>query len=58
MFYAPDPDVQVNSSNFIPIRNINLHEKATVFLGETLLIHSWDITMARECEVWKDFIFI
>ena len=52
MFYAPDPDVQVNSSNFIPIRNINLHEKATVFLSETLLINIWDITMTSECEVW------
>ena len=33
MFYAPDPDVQVNSSNFIAIRNINLHERATVCLN-------------------------
>ena len=45
MFYAPDPDVQVNSSNFIPIRNINLHEKATVFLSETLLINIWDTAL-------------
>ena len=45
MFYAPDPDVQVNSSNFIPIRNINLHDKVTVLLVETLLINSWDTVL-------------